>query len=137
MKKISILGLMEKSAKDITIAVSLGALFNLILNYYLIPLYCVMGAGIASIAAYLFIVCYNFIKVEKKTNIGFNGSYLAFSVFILLIVTYLNIYIQINLQVTIIKTIILIIVLIVTVLIMKKNGKLDELRSMYRAGMDK
>ncbi|MEA2096970.1 MAG: oligosaccharide flippase family protein [Candidatus Cloacimonadota bacterium] len=127
----------KKSAKIISITVSLGAVLNLILNYFLIPLYGVMGAGIASIAAYLFIVIYNFINVEKKASIGFNGRYLVFSVLILLIVAYLNIYIPITLQFTLIKTIILVIFLIVMVLIMKKNGKLDELRSMYKTGMDK
>ncbi|MCK5050557.1 MAG: oligosaccharide flippase family protein [Candidatus Cloacimonetes bacterium] len=127
----------KKSAKNISVAVSLGAILNLIMNYFLIPLYGVMGAGIASIAAYLFIVCYNFIKVEKKTNIGFNGSYLVFSILILLIVAYLNIYIPAGLQFTLIKTIILIVMLMVIAIIMKKSGKLDKLRSMYKAGMDK
>lgn len=126
-----------KSAKNISIAVSLGAIINLIMNYYLIPLYGVMGAGISSIAAYLFIVCYNFIKVEKKTSIGFNRSYLVFSILMLLLVAFLNIYIPSGLQNTLIKTITLVVLLIVMVLIMKKNGKLNELRSIYKTGIDK
>ncbi len=125
-----------KSAKNISIAVSLGAILNLIMNYFLIPLYGVIGAGIASIAAYLFIVCYNFIKVEKKTSIGFHKGYLIFSILLLLLVAFLNMFIPSNLQVTFIKTIILVVLLIATILIIKKNGKLNELKSMYKAGME-
>ena len=96
-----------------------------------------MGAGIASIVAYLFIVCYNFIKVEKKTSIGFNARYLIFSVLLLLIVAYIDIYIPSGLQFTLIKTLILVVLLILTVIIIKKNGKLGKLKSIYKAGIDK
>lgn len=126
-----------KSAKNISVAVSIGAILNLIMNYLLIPIYGVMGAGIASIAAYLFIVCYNFIKVEKKTSIGFKKGYLILSILLLLLVAFLNIFIPSSLQVTFVKTLILIALLIATILIIKKNGKLSELISIYKAGMDK
>jgi len=127
----------KKSAKNISISVCSGAILNLVMNYYLIPIYGIMGAGMASITAYLFIVSYNFIQVEKKISIGYQVKYLVLSIVILLVVTYSNLYIPSGLQFTIFKLLFLVILSLITVLIMKRRGKLAELIMMSKDGMNK
>ncbi|MCF7859276.1 MAG: polysaccharide biosynthesis C-terminal domain-containing protein [Candidatus Cloacimonetes bacterium] len=127
----------KKSAKNISIAVGFGAILNLVMNYFLIPKYGIMGAGIASIAAYLFIVSYNFIKVEKKINIGYNVNYLISSVVLLFALTYINLQIPSGLKFTIYKTLFFVVFLFAALLILQKNGKIEEFKIMYKNGMRK
>jgi len=127
----------KKNAKNITFTVCLGAVINILLNYYLIPLYGVLGAGIASIAAYLFIVFYNFIKVEKKMGIGFKLSYLIFSVLALLGLAFINTFIPSGIQFTLFKILILIFIIMTITLYIKKNEKFNRLKQIYKAGMNK
>lgn len=124
----------KKSAKNISITVTLGAILNLVLNYFLIPRYGIFGAGIASIVAYLFIVIYNFINVEIKTKIGFNWKFIATSIILLLITSLLNIFVPRCLTATFLKLLILSVVLMILFMILKRNGKLNELFQISKTG---
>lgn len=126
---------LKKSAKNISVAVCIGALLNLVMNFLLIPEYGIIGAGIASIAAYLFIVIYNFIQVERKISIGYNEKYLVLSLVLLLVLSYLNFHIPSGLEYSIIKLFILTVFLLITILRMKRRGKIEEFKIMYKKGI--
>jgi O-antigen/teichoic acid export membrane protein len=82
-----------KKAKAIALAVLLGALLNIVLNYLMIPQFGIHGAGIASIIAYLFIVILEFWQAERLFKIGYYFFYFLLSFFFLVIVmNYQNIY---------------------------------------------
>lgn len=125
----------KRSAKSISLAVSMGALLNLVMNYVLIPEYGIIGAGISSIAAYLFIVIYNFIQVERKISIGYNEKYLFLSIVLLLVLSYLNFHIPSGLEYSIIKIFVLTIILLITILRLKRRGKIEEFKTMYKKGI--
>jgi len=84
----------RKKAKSIAVAVSIGAILNISLNFVLIPLWGIIGAGIASIVSFLFIVIFEFIHSEKIFRIGYKFSYILFSLFFLSIPTLYNLYIK-------------------------------------------
>jgi len=73
---ISVIFYARKRAGNIATAVILGALINIALNFLLIPLYGIYGAGAASIIAYLAIVIYNYAYAQIKYKPDFCINYL-------------------------------------------------------------
>ncbi len=69
--------LCEEKAGNIALAVGLGAILNIVLNFMLIPKYGIYGAGIASILAFGLIVIFNFVIAEKR--IGLDTIFFIYS----------------------------------------------------------
>ena len=98
----------KKRATDIAIAVISGAILNIVLNYILIPLYGIYGAGVASIISYIFIVLYNYFKLRAVFSVKYKLSYLVIVLVILLGVALLNFIIPFRWDYSIYKIVIVI-----------------------------
>ena len=86
----------HKRAKNITIAVLCGAVLNIILNFILIPKIGIYGAGIASIIAYLSILCINFAVSVKLFNTKYNPLYFISGALLLCLFAVINSYITLS-----------------------------------------
>jgi len=117
----------RKKAGNITLAVLIGSILNIILNFALIPKYGIFGAGIASIIAYLFIVIFNYSVAVYLYKIKYNVSLIFFGLLILTIAAFVNSYVIFSWISLIIKTIILLGIIGVSYLIMKKDRKIQNL----------
>ncbi|MCF7911674.1 MAG: oligosaccharide flippase family protein [Candidatus Cloacimonetes bacterium] len=91
MSNILVLGFyLIKRSEAIALASALAALLNILLNWLWIPHYGILGAGFASIIAYLFIVIFNYVSVERVFKAGYKAGWIAASLLIMIIVSFLN-----------------------------------------------
>jgi len=117
----------KKRAGNIALAVGLGAILNIVLNFMLIPKYGIYGAGIASILAFGLIVIFNFVIAEKTYRVGYNFLYILTSVIILILIAAVPFFVQYELYQTFAKIALLCIVSIITYLYFRRTGKISQL----------
>ena len=125
---IFILGFyIQKRSKYLAMMLVSGAFLNVILNYILIPKMGVYGAGIASIFAYLFIVIFCFILVEKKYPVGYKIRYLLVSLILLSIISYINYIFSFSISLFMIKLSTILVVVAFLIIYFKRSEKYQEL----------
>ncbi len=117
----------KKRAGNIALAVGLGAILNIVLNFILIPKYGIYGAGIASILAFGLIVIFNFIIAEKIYPISYKIGYVVFSIVILISISSINFILDYQVYHTFIKVLFLIIIAIIAVKYAKQNKLFNEI----------
>ncbi|OPX29514.1 MAG: hypothetical protein B1H06_01405 [Candidatus Cloacimonas sp. 4484_143] len=117
----------RKKAGNITLAVFLGSILNIILNFILIPKYGIFGAGIASIIAYFFIVIFNYSVAVYLYKIKYPIYLIFFGLLILSSATLINSYVLLSWKSFIIKTVIFAGIGGIGVFIMKKDKKIKNL----------
>lgn len=122
----------HKRAKNITTAILCGAALNIALNFILIPKIGIYGAGIASIIAYLSILCINFIVSRKLFNTNYNHWFFIIGIVVLGLVAILNFFIDLSWNVFIIKFLVLLIAAIIFYVKLRKNEKFVKLWNMMR-----
>jgi O-antigen/teichoic acid export membrane protein len=93
----------KQRAGNIAGAVIAGALLNIGLNYFLIPVYDNIGAGFASVIAYLVIVFINYIAAQKRYHPDYKIGYLLIILPVLGLAVILVNILPFNLPVIIIK----------------------------------
>ncbi len=93
----------RKKAKNIALAVGIGALLNIALNFILIPRYGIYGAGIASIISFALILLINFVAAEKLYPVGYNALIVIFITLALGIVSIMNFLVDYHLYQTFVK----------------------------------
>jgi len=117
----------RKRAGNIALAVGLGAILNIVLNFMLIPKYGIYGAGVASIFAFGLIVVFNFIIAEKTYTVGYNFLSVIIPVILLLLIAIVPFFVHYELYQTFIKIAILCIVSIFAYTHFKRTGKISQL----------
>jgi len=122
----------KKRAAKIAVAVGIGALLNILFNYFLIPKFGIYGAGAASIFAYLFIVIFNFFAAEKVYPVGYNFGLVILTLIVLFLFSSWNFVLTVNLVVSLIKIILVIVLLIFFGFYLLKDNKFRKLKnSLY------
>ncbi|MDO9576248.1 MAG: oligosaccharide flippase family protein, partial [Candidatus Cloacimonadales bacterium] len=96
----------RKKAGNITLAVLIGSLLNIILNFVLLPKYGIYGAGIASIISYFILVIFNYFSAAYLYKIKYPIYLVFFGLVILTIASLVNFHIVFGWNSFIIKTII-------------------------------
>jgi len=117
----------RKKAGNITLAVLLGSVLNIILNFILIPKYGIFGAGIASIIAYLFIVIFNYYIAVYLYKVKYNILLVFVGLVILTIAAIVNSYVLCNWISFIIKTTIFAGIIGVSYFMMIKDRRIQNL----------
>ncbi len=117
----------RKKAGNITIAVLLGSILNITLNFILIPKYGIFGAGIASIIAYFFIVIFNYSVAAYLYKIRYPISLVFIGLLILTSAALLNNYFLLSLKLFIIKTVIISGIAAVLIVISKRDKQIQKL----------
>ncbi|MFC1887401.1 lipopolysaccharide biosynthesis protein [Candidatus Cloacimonadota bacterium] len=97
----------RKKAGNIALAVGLGATINIILNFILIPVLGVYGAGIASVISYLFIFLLNYRISENLNPLNYDFRYVIYSLVSILLISTVNFFFRIGPVFTISKFVIL------------------------------
>ncbi|MCF7792789.1 MAG: oligosaccharide flippase family protein [Candidatus Cloacimonetes bacterium] len=123
----------NRRAKNITLAVLSGAVLNIILNFILIPRIGIYGAGIASVFAYLSILCINFVVSAKLFQTKYNPLYFIVGIILLGFVAVINYYITISWIAFIIKISSLILTFVIVYFVMRKNDKFLDLWKKMRS----
>jgi len=122
LANIIVLGLyILRKSKKISAGIIIGALINIGLNYILIPEYGMLGAGIASILAYLFIVIYDLFVTERIFAVGYNPFYLLIVTIIFGLISWLNFLIESSVNTLFYKLGYIIIGFLILLFFMKKN----------------
>lgn len=119
----------HKRAKNITLAVLIGAGLNIVLNYFLIPLFGIYGAGLASIMSYLAILCINIAVSAKLFNTKYNYLYFLGGSFVLGSMAAVNFFISLSWKAFIIKFLLLMFTLI---FFFRKLLKNNQLKNMWQ-----
>lgn len=122
----------RKKAGNITLAVLLGAILNIVLNFILIPKYGIFGAGIASIVAYFFIVIFNYYIAVYLYKIKYNILLVFIGLLILASATLINSYVLLSLKSFIIKTTIVSVIIGIILLISKRDKQIQNLLLLFR-----
>ena len=122
----------RKKAGNITLAVILGSIINIALNFFLIPKYGIFGAGIASIISYLFIVIFNYFIAAQLYKFRYPVLLIFVGLIILSSATLFNNYLLLNLELFIIKTIVVIGILGTAFLISKKDKQIQKLINILK-----
>jgi O-antigen/teichoic acid export membrane protein len=120
----------HKRAKNITLAVAIGSLLNIVLNFLLIPNYGIFGAAVASIIAYFVLLCINFLASRVLFKTKYNFSYIVLSALILSSLAVLNLFMQLSLTIFLIKFAAFVVISIVIFLYFKKN---EQFIALYRS----
>ena len=118
---------MKKRAGNIALAVGLGAILNIVLNFLLIPEYGIYGAGIASILAFGLIVVFNFIIAEKTYPVGYNFILVIIPVIILLLIAAIPFFVHYELYQTFVKIGLLCIVSIISYKYFKRIATISQI----------
>lgn len=118
-----------KKSKGIAMGVIIGAAVNIFLNYLLIPKLGMFGAGFASILAYLFIVLFNFIAVQKVFFVEYNLTYFGISLIALSIVAVLNYY-PVSWQLVLYKIIFAAFFSTIASALIIRSGKFDKFKEI-------
>lgn len=134
MSNILVLGFyMLKRSEVIALASVLAAIINIVLNWLWIPHYGIFGAGFASIAAYFFIVIFNFVSVERAFKSGYKPGWIAVSLLIIMAVSYFNyMHSEINLSYFAIKLGFSLFIVFLGYLYIKRKGYLDYMLNKIR-----
>ena len=119
----------RKKAGNISLAVLLGSVLNIILNFLMIPKYGIYGAGFASIIAYLFITIFNYTFAIKMFKIRYDFSLVLMGISILAAASWLNASFKLNLMIFIVKTVFFAVLAAALVLGLKKDGKWQQIIS--------
>jgi O-antigen/teichoic acid export membrane protein len=117
----------RKKAGNITLAVLLGSLLNIALNFILIPRFGIFGAGIASIVAYLFIVIFNYSMATYLYKIKYPIFLIFLGLFILMSATIINNCLLLSLNLFIIKTAIFAVIIVLVLLILRRDEQIQNL----------
>ena len=117
----------KKRAVKIAIAVGIGALLNILLNYIFLPKFGIYGAGGASIFAYLFIVVFNYLAAEKVYPVGYRFGFVILTLIILFIVSSLNFILLPILISSLFKIILVIMVSLILFYYFNLTGKIKEI----------
>ncbi|MEA2103243.1 MAG: oligosaccharide flippase family protein [Candidatus Cloacimonadota bacterium] len=75
----------KQKATNITVAVAVGAFFNIAMNFFLIPKFGIYGASISSVISYLFIVLFNYFFAQKVYQVKYNLGYLFILIFVMIL----------------------------------------------------
>jgi len=108
----------KKKAGNIAIAVIIGAILNIVLNFLLIPKFGIFGAGWASIIAYLFTVLMNYFYAERLHSVKYNFAYFTLGLSTLFGFAYLSSYLPENLF---LPKLIAVLAISITILLKKKT----------------
>lgn len=128
LANIIVLGLyILRKSKKISAGIIIGALINIGLNYILIPKYGMLGAGISSILAYLFIVIYDLLVTERIFVVGYNPFYLLIVTIIFGLMSWLNFLIEANVYTLFYKLVFIIICFLILLFYMKKNQQYKDM----------
>lgn len=98
---------MKHKAMNITTAVAIGAVSNLILNFFLIPTFGVNGAGYASIIAYLIIVVFNYYSSKKVFPVKYKIEYAFIVLLCLITMSYITCLLPVTWVIFIVKLVII------------------------------
>ena len=120
----------KKKAGKIAVAVGIGALINIFLNYLLIPEFGIYGAGGASIFAYLFIVVYNYIAAEKVYPVGYKFRFVILTLVVLLIFSSFNFIFYPTLISFLFKIIFMILVSLILFYYLHRTGRIKEILNL-------
>ena len=120
----------NQKAGNIALAVVGGALMNLALNYILIPKYSLLGAGISSIIAYLFIVFFNSYIAHKVFKVNFKVGYLLIVLALSAVFSYYNYFAEFKISVLFVKLVIVSIFFVAFGLYFEKIGVLSKLKEL-------
>jgi O-antigen/teichoic acid export membrane protein len=118
-----------KRSKSIALGVILGAIANLLLNYFLIPEWGMFGAGFASILAYMFIVFFNYLAVQKAFPVEYNFWFLAVSLVILAAAAWVN-YHPISWQLITIKIFLSAVIGSISLILILRSAKFEKLKQI-------
>jgi O-antigen/teichoic acid export membrane protein len=129
MSNILVLGFyLLKRSEVIALASVLAALINILLNWLWIPHYGILGAGFASIIAYLFIVIFNYVSVERVFRAGYKAGWIAVSLFIMIIVSFINYrFGTVSLQMFFAKAALSLFLCVIGYIFIKRRGYVDYL----------
>lgn len=122
----------NKKAGNIAFAVIAGAVINIVLNYFLIPKHGIMGAGAASIVAYLFTVIVNYAYGEMKYKSGFKGGYMLITLPLMGFCAFIITLINLNVLTSLIKLVILVVLGLIMLQLLKKKNEWNTLKEMIR-----
>jgi O-antigen/teichoic acid export membrane protein len=117
----------HKRAGNITLAVLIGAVLNIVLNFILIPQYGVFGAGIASVISYFVIVIFNYFSAAFLFKIKYDFGLIFPGLIVLAVASLLNAKFNLAWNVFIIKTVIFIILAGMIYLMIRKSEKFHNL----------
>ncbi len=114
-----------KRSESIALASVLAAGLNILLNWLWIPSHGILGAGFASIIAYLFIVIFILITVEKAFKSGYNPVWIFVSLVLMSAASLFNYsYDRVSFMMFFYKLTISIIIIFLAVFYLKKKGYL-------------
>ncbi len=116
----------KKKAGNITLAVGIGALLNIFLNFILIPIYGIYGAGIASVIAYFFIVIFNYFAAKRVYFIDYNFAYVIAILVFMVFFSMLNFILKTNTFISLIKVTLIITSLSVFIYSFRRNDKFKK-----------
>ena len=122
----------RKKAGNITLAVFLGSLLNILLNFILIPKIGILGAGISSIIAYFFIVIFNYFVAVYLYKIKYPILLVFIGLLILTISALFNHYYILNLKLFIIKSVIVLCIAGVLIVISKRDEQIQKMIMILR-----
>jgi O-antigen/teichoic acid export membrane protein len=122
----------RKKAGNITLAVLLGSILNIVLNFVLIPKYGIYGAGIASITAYLTIVIFNYSVAAHLYKIKYPVYLILGGLILLFIAAYANWSFILSWKFFAGKTIALLGLVAILFLFMKKDTNIQKLIKIFK-----
>lgn len=102
----------EKKAGSIALAVITGSVINIILNYFGIIKFGIMGAAISSVVSYLIILLLNISRLKKRGITVFQIHIPLIAISIMGLFGYLNLLLESNLIVIIVKVVLTLLMLI-------------------------
>ncbi|MFC1898220.1 lipopolysaccharide biosynthesis protein [Candidatus Cloacimonadota bacterium] len=117
----------RKRPGNITLAVILGSIINIILNFILIPVYGIYGAGIASIIAYFVIVIFNYFVAVHLFQIKYPIMLIFVGLLILASASLANIYTEFNWSTFVFKSIIFLGIIGLSFLLLRKDDNIKNL----------
>jgi O-antigen/teichoic acid export membrane protein len=122
----------HQKAGIITLAVVVGSLLNIGLNFVLIPKYGFFGAGIASVFAYFVILMINYFIAVWTYKLKYPLWLLFAGLALLALASVINFLVAFSLTVLFIKTTFYLILLLVLYQTLKNNKELHKIMSLIR-----
>lgn len=122
----------RKRAGNISLAVLLGAVLNIGLNFLLIPKYGIFGAGFASIISYFIIMIFNYSVAALLFKIRYH-FYLVFGgMLVLAAASWLNAGFEFSWNLFAFKTVFFIILAGMLIILIKKDSSLQKIFMLLR-----
>lgn len=122
----------NQRAGNITLAVVVGSLLNIGLNFILIPRYGIYGAGIASVFAYLVILMMNYCIAVWTYKLKYPLWLLFAGLALLGLASMINFIVGYSLHALLIKTVFYLVLIFLLYQTMKKNKDLHKIISIIR-----